>query len=127
MGMANTYLVSHAHTRFHPEHQRRRTASFDEIVRDGELAQLKAKIQEVIASNWHDGVFEMWWSDTGARRHMFGATYGHNDDMLRALLAAAHEDHNEWRRHGHPTMRSIVYTAWTWLRSYFYDDLRHGR
>ena len=125
MGMAitspslNTYLVSHVP----PEH----LASFNEIVRDGELAQLKAKIQEVIASNWQNGVFEMWWSDTGARTHMFGATYGHNDDMLRALLAAAQEDDNEWRRAGHPTMRSIVHTAWTWLRSYFYDDLRHGR
>jgi hypothetical protein len=119
MVMANMYLVTQARV----EHQ----ASFDEIVRDGELAQLKAKIQEVIASHWRDGVFEMWWSDTGARRHMFGATYGHNDNMLRALLAAAQEDHNEWRRAGIPTMHSIVHTAWTWLRSYFYDDLRHGR
>ncbi len=117
--MANTYLVSQVH----PEH----LASFNEIVRDGELAQLKAKIQEVIASNWHNGVFEMWWSDTGVRHRTFGSTYGHNDDMLRALLAQAEEDHNGWRRAGHAPMHSIVHTAWVWLRGYFYNDLHHGR
>jgi hypothetical protein len=127
MVMANMYLVTQVHTRVAPERSADHQASFDEIARDGELAQLKAKVHEAIASHWRDGDFETWWSDTGARTYMFGATYGHNDDMLRALLAAAHEDHNEWRRAGHPTMHSIVHTAWTWLRSYFYHDLRHGR
>ncbi len=119
MGMANTYLVSHVH----PEH----LVSFNEIVRDGELAQLKAKIQQGIARHWFNGVFEMWWSDTGVRNHMFGATYSHNDDMLRELLTQAEEAHDAWRRAGHLNMHSIVHTAWLWLRGLFFDDLHHGR
>lgn len=119
--MANTYhrIVSHVH----PEH----LASFNEIVRDGELTQLKAKIQDVIASNYHNGVFEMWWHDSGVRHRMFGGTYGHNDDMLRALLAQAEEDHNAWRTGHDAPIHSIVHTVWFWLRGYFYNDLHHGR
>jgi hypothetical protein len=129
--MANAYLVGHVCHNV-TEH----LAQFDEIVREHDLSRLKAIIKQKVDEKFEFGLFEVWWNDTKRTQTLClnsegcMRTYGHNDDLLRALLRNA-EYNREMnragiRKHGRPNFfvhgRTTVELAWHALCQYFNRD-----
>ena len=111
--MANECLVAPAGKGNFDEH----LARYDELVREGELARLKDRIQSAIDNYYEWGQFEVWWQNP-ARTHEldFGGlreTFSHDDDMLRRLLA-------NYRRC--QSSKTRVFWAWRYLVHRFNVD-----
>jgi hypothetical protein len=114
--MANDYLVG----RVHPE----LLASFEELVEEGELAQLQAFAEHAIATNFHGGLFESWWLHTpkrGQRSALTGSdTYRDNDHYLLSMLRHARAFRDVLRRCGQQLIDSSDVTcAWRYVRHAF--------
>ncbi len=119
--MANDYLVA----RDHPESESNydeHLARFDELVREGDLAKLKHKIQAAIDDFIEWGQFEVWWQNT-RRTHTLEVTGGqmtfnHTDDGLRELLANYRHCRSSSER---------VRRAWVLLFYLFTEDREQDR
>ena len=88
--MANKYLIEHVNSN--------KLALFDEHVRDSELAQLKAKIEEAITMKFYWGHFGVWWNNKERTHTRHRTTHLHNDEFLRALLWDAQHSHKDTQR-----------------------------
>jgi hypothetical protein len=103
-------------------------ARLDELVREGELARLQAKIEATIEKYSHWGQFEAWWNNPRRTHNLYtrgvGMIYRHDDDFLRALLRDAQHQREDARRTRRPLAegRTNVQLAWMWLCTYFFDD-----
>jgi hypothetical protein len=111
-------------------------ALLDEVVREGELARLKARIQTAIDDYFEWGQFEVWWNNPSRTNRLYVPsendirTYWHNDYLLLRLLRNAELDREKdravFRKHGQHNFfvhgKTTAELAWLRLCQCFNED-----